>query len=58
VFTLSSCGGTPATSFHLSAAPNANTVGRKAFCADQTGTIRSSDDGNAAACLASGTLVQ
>lgn len=58
VFTLSSCGGTPATSFHLSAAPNANTVGRKAFCADQSGTIRSSDDGNAAACLASGTLVQ
>jgi hypothetical protein len=58
VFTLSGCGGTPATSFHLSAAPNANTFGRKAFCANQSGTIRSSDDGNAAACFASGTLVQ
>jgi len=58
VFTLSSCGGTPATGFHLSAAPNANTFGRKAFCADQSGTIRSSDDGNLARCFASGTVVQ
>ncbi len=58
VFTLSSCGGAPATSFHLSAAPNANTFGRKAFCADQSGTTRSSDDGNLAHCFASGTVVQ
>jgi hypothetical protein len=58
VFTLSSCGGAPATAFHLSAAPNANTFGRKAFCADQSGTIRSSDDGNAANCFASGTQLQ
>ncbi len=58
VFTLSSCGGAPATSFHLSAAPNANTFGRKAFCADQSGIIRSSDDGNMAHCFASGTVVQ
>jgi hypothetical protein len=58
VFTLSGCGGTPATAFHLSAAPNANTFGRKSFCADQSGTIRSSDDGNAANCFASGTLSQ
>jgi len=58
VFTLSSCGGPPATSFHLSAAPNANTFGRKAFCADQSGTIRSSDDGNLAHCFTSGTVVQ
>jgi hypothetical protein len=58
VFTLSSCGGAPATSFHLSAAPNANTFGRKAFCADQSGTIRSSDDGNLAHCFASGTVIQ
>jgi hypothetical protein len=55
VFTLSSCGGTPATGFHLSAAPNANTFGRKSFCADQSGTIRSSEDGNPATCFASGT---
>jgi type IV pilus assembly protein PilA len=57
VFTLSECGGTPATGFHLSAAPNSNTFGRKAFCADQSGVIRSSEDGNPASCLASGAPV-
>lgn len=58
VFTLSGCSGTPATTFRLTAAPNANTFGRKAFCVDQSGVIRSSDDGNPATCLASGTPVQ
>jgi hypothetical protein len=58
VFTLSSCGGAPATSFHLSASPNANAFGRKTFCADHSGTIRSSDDGNPATCFASGAPVQ
>ena len=58
VFTLSECHGSPAASFHLTAAPNANTFGRKAFCADQSGVIRSSSDGNAATCLASGTPLQ
>ncbi|HXX01442.1 MAG TPA: hypothetical protein VEJ00_09535, partial [Candidatus Acidoferrales bacterium] len=57
VFTLSECSGRPATGFHLTASPNANTYGRKAFCADQSKVIRSSDDGNAATCLASGTPV-
>lgn len=55
VFTLSECTGTPATGFHLTAAPNGNSFGRKAFCADQSGVIRSSEDGNPATCLASGT---
>jgi hypothetical protein len=58
VFALSGCGGAPAASFHLSAAPNGNTFARKAFCADQSGIIRSSEDGNPATCLASGTPVQ
>jgi len=58
VFTLSDCAGTPATGFHLTAAPNGNLYGRKAFCADQSGVIRSSDNGNPATCLASGTPVQ
>lgn len=58
VFTLSGCGGPPATSFHLTAVPNATTMGRKAFCADQSAVIRSSDDGKAATCLASGNPVQ
>jgi len=53
-FTLSGCGPSPAASFHLSAAPNANTFGRKAFCADQSNVIRSSEDGNPDSCLAHG----
>ena len=58
VFTLSECSGTPATAFHLTTAPNSNTFGRKAFCADQSGTIRSSEDGNPASCLAAGAPVR
>jgi len=58
VFTLSGCGSAPASTFHLTAMPSPNTFSRKAFCADQSGVIRSSDDGNPAACMASGTPVQ
>lgn len=57
VFSLSECGGTPAASFRLTAAPNGNTYGRKAFCSDQSGVIRSSSDGSVASCLASGVPV-
>ena len=55
VFTLTGCGGSPANSFRLSATPNANMFGRKAFCADQSGAIRSSQDGNVDRCFTSGT---
>jgi hypothetical protein len=58
VFTLSDCSGTPASGFHLTAAPNGNGYGRKAFCADQAGMIRSSSDGNAATCWVSGAKVE
>jgi hypothetical protein len=57
VFTLSECSGTPATGFRLTAAPNANTFGRKTFCTDQSGAIRSSEDANAAACMSNGARV-
>lgn len=58
VFSLSGCAAAPATSFQLTAAPNASTYGRKTFCADQSGVIRSSSDGNPATCLARGTPLQ
>jgi len=58
VFTLSGCTGAPARTFHLSAAPGANTFGRKAFCADQSGLIRTAADGNAANCFAGGTVME
>jgi hypothetical protein len=57
VFTLSECSGVPASGFHLTATPNGNTFGRKAFCADQSGVIRSSDDGNPATCWARGAAI-
>ena len=58
VFSLSDCSGMPAARFHLTAATTGNNYGRKAFCADQSGVIRSSSDGSAANCLASGAPVQ
>jgi hypothetical protein len=58
VFTLSGCGGTPAARFQLAAAPNGSSFGRKAFCADESGVIRSSADRNPATCPASGAPVQ
>ena len=58
VFTLTECSGAPVNSFRLTAVPNANTFGRKAFCADQTSMIRSSNDSSAATCMASGSPVQ
>jgi hypothetical protein len=56
-FSLSGCAGTPAASFHLTASPIGDSYGRRAFCADQSGAIRSSADGNVATCLSSGTPV-
>ncbi len=58
VFTLAGCNGAPASSFHLTARPNANAFGGKVFCADQSAVIRSFSDGNPATCVASGTPVQ
>jgi hypothetical protein len=57
-FALSGCTGSPATNFQLTAIPRGNVFGRRAFCADKSGSLRSSTDGNAAACFASGTPVQ
>jgi hypothetical protein len=58
VFRLSGCAGTPATGFHLVAAPAGNSFGRRSFCADQSGAIRYSGDGNPDTCFAAGTPVQ
>ena len=56
-FSLSACSGTPAVSFRLTATPSGQSYGRRAFCTDQSGTIRSSADGNAASCQSGGTQV-
>ena len=57
-FSLSGCAGQPSAGFHLTASPIGDSFGRRAFCADQSGAIRSSADGNAATCLSNGTPVQ
>ena len=53
-FTLSGCQGKPAETFHLVAEPLVPTAGAKAYCTNATRTIRTSDDGRGATCLASG----
>ncbi len=57
-FTLSQCNGAPANKFQLTAVPIGEAYGRRAFCADQSGVIRSSADGTAASCLGSGSPAQ
>jgi len=58
VFALSGCAGSPPHSFKLTAAPNGNSFGRRAFCTDESAVIRSSADGNPDMCLSKGTPVQ
>jgi hypothetical protein len=57
-FTLSGCSGNPSSGFQLTAGPAGNPFGRKAYCANQSGAIRYSTDGNPATCLASGVPLQ
>jgi hypothetical protein len=55
-FSLGGCAGKTVKSFQVTAEPLG---GRgKAYCSDQTRTVRVSDDGNGATCLASGKTVQ
>ena len=56
-FSLSQCAGAPAKAFHLTATPIGEAFGRRAFCADQSGAVHSSADGNPATCQTSGTPV-
>jgi hypothetical protein len=58
VFTLSGCAGTHPAKFLLTAVPNEPGFGRKVFCADASGAIRSSAEANAASCMTSGSPVQ
>ncbi len=58
MFSLSGCSGNPASGFTITATPVGNTFGRRAYCADQSGVVRYSNDGNPATCLESGVPVQ
>jgi len=54
VFALSSCQGTPASKFILTAVPVEATVGMRTFCSDESGAVRFSTDGNPASCITAG----
>jgi type IV pilus assembly protein PilA len=54
VFALTGCDSSPSTHFKVAAEPATRTPGMPAFCADQDGVLKSSDDGKATTCLANG----
>jgi type IV pilus assembly protein PilA len=56
-FTLAGCAGAPATGFQLSAVSLTSGAPGRAFCADQSGVIRYSPDGQAASCFVSGKAI-
>jgi protein TonB len=55
VFVISSCDG---SHYKIVGEPAAPDSGQRAFCSDESGTIRASADGKAASCLSSGEEVQ
>ena len=54
-FAISEC---DASHYHAVAEPVAPDSGQRAYCADDSGTVRASADGKAASCLVSGEVVQ
>ncbi len=58
VFTLSGCAGAHAGKFLLTAEPNEPGFGKKVFCSDVSGTIRSTDESSANSCLTEGSPIQ
>jgi hypothetical protein len=53
-FTLTGCDGNPASKFQITAVPIESDSGIKAFCADESGTVRFDAKGKGAACLSRG----
>ncbi len=51
-FAISGCGSAPVSSFQITAVPL--DAGKRAFCADQSGSVKYSADGQATTCLHSG----
>ncbi len=54
VFKISSCSGSPATSYAVVAVPADPSSGIKTFCSDQSGVLRTSSNGSPESCLGSG----
>lgn len=58
IFKLSNCNGTPATTYSVTAVPADVNAGARAFCSDQSGVIRYSQDGGGDSCLRAGLPLQ
>ncbi len=56
-YELSGCDGNPATRFQIIATPIDAEEGMKAFCADESGSVRSQANGNGSECLSHGEVV-
>lgn len=54
LFAISGCDGSPVSSFQVTAVPAESDLGMPAFCADESGVVRYSGDGDGSACLSSG----
>ncbi len=55
VFSISECS---PSHYRLSAEPESQDQGQRAYCSDETGAVRSSSDGRAATCFSSGEAVE
>jgi len=55
VYVISSC---DRTQYKIVAEPEINDSGQRAFCSDESGTMRAATDGKATTCLSSGELVK
>jgi hypothetical protein len=58
VFTVSGCTGTHPAKFLLTAVPNEPGFGRKVFCGDASGVIRSTDESNLNSCIVTGVPIE
>jgi hypothetical protein len=56
-FSLSGCDGNPASKFQVTAVPIESDSGMKAFCADESGTVRFDAKGKGNACLSRGQIL-
>jgi len=56
-FSLSGCEGNPASKFQVTAEPIESDAGMKAFCADESGTVRFDPKGKGNTCLSRGQVL-
>jgi type IV pilus assembly protein PilA len=58
VFTLTNCLGTPKVTYNSAGVPQNSSTGVRSFCSDASGIISFAQDGTAASCQTSGTIIR